>query len=174
MAFIITPETRVGEMLAAYPETEAVLVKLAPAFAKLSNPLLRKTIAKVTTLAQAAKIGGVPFRDLIDRLRQVVGQPLMSDYSADMPETQAAPQHAPDWACAARAQRHIDADALLQRGGQPLESVQRALAEMQSGEVLSVSSGFYPAPLIDVLRKAGHNVFCQSTERQSVTYVRRS
>lgn len=38
----ITPATRVGELLDAYPELEEVLVAAAPPFARLANPVLRR------------------------------------------------------------------------------------------------------------------------------------
>ena len=54
---LITPETKVGALLDAYPELEAVLIELAPPFRKLKNPVLRRTVARLTSLAQAAKVG---------------------------------------------------------------------------------------------------------------------
>lgn len=53
---IITPHTKVSELLDAYPELEPILLELSPAFEKLKNPLLRKTIARFTTLKHAASI----------------------------------------------------------------------------------------------------------------------
>src|ERR1051326_2862002 len=75
MSLTIDPETTVGAWLEAYPEVESVLVEMAPAFAKLRNPVVRRTVAKVATLEQAAKIGGVSLRAMIRRLRGVTGQP---------------------------------------------------------------------------------------------------
>jgi hypothetical protein len=43
----IGPETTVGALLEAYPELERVLMEMAPAFAKLRNPVVRRTVAKV-------------------------------------------------------------------------------------------------------------------------------
>ena len=48
----ISPKTKVGELLDAYPELENVLMAMSPAFEKLKNPILRKTVAKVATLQQ--------------------------------------------------------------------------------------------------------------------------
>ena len=50
MSLLIGPETTVGAMIEAYPELESVLVEMAPAFAKLRNPVVRRTVAKVATL----------------------------------------------------------------------------------------------------------------------------
>lgn len=41
----ITPETKLKDILDTYPELERVLLEISPAFAKLQNPLLRKTVA---------------------------------------------------------------------------------------------------------------------------------
>ena len=92
-----------------------------------------------------------------------------STANPDSPSPSAEDQ--PDWARTERVQHHIDADGLLQRGERPLKLVLRTVAEAKSGEVISVSSGFYPA-LIDLLRKAGHSVFFQSSGNR--TFIRRS
>ena len=59
MSLPINPETRVGALLEAYPGIDEVLISWVPAFAKLRNPMLRKTVAKVATLEQAARIGAL-------------------------------------------------------------------------------------------------------------------
>jgi hypothetical protein len=56
----ITPETKIAALLEAYPELEPVLIATAPAFNKLSNPVLRRTIARVTSLRRAAEVAGLP------------------------------------------------------------------------------------------------------------------
>lgn len=72
-ALLITPKTRVGELLDTYPELEPVLMDLAPAFKKLQNPVIRKTVGKVATLQQAAAIGNVSLSEIINTLRLEVG-----------------------------------------------------------------------------------------------------
>ncbi len=49
---IITPKTKIYDLLEAYPELEDLLISMAPEFVKLKNPLLRKTIAKVANISQ--------------------------------------------------------------------------------------------------------------------------
>ena len=68
--FEITPETKVGELLNNYPQLEDTLITIAPVLKKLKNPVLRRTVAKVTSLRQAAKVGNVPLADMINRLRK--------------------------------------------------------------------------------------------------------
>jgi hypothetical protein len=91
---------KVGELLEAYPDLEATLIGLAPEFAKLRNPILRRTVAKVATLHQAARIGGLDVRELVRTLRAAAGQPV-EDRVATPPLVAAAPGGA-DSAAAAR------------------------------------------------------------------------
>ncbi|MFV1959625.1 MAG: DUF1858 domain-containing protein, partial [Planctomycetota bacterium] len=83
----ITPETKVAHLLDAYPDLEAVLIELAPAFERLRNPILRRTVARLTTLERAAGIAGLDARTLVRRLREAAGQPLPED---DAPAARAA------------------------------------------------------------------------------------
>jgi hypothetical protein len=70
----ITKDTRVAELLRDYPETEELLINMAPPFKKLRNPLLRRSVARVATLSQAAGVARLPASVLVDRLRDAVGQ----------------------------------------------------------------------------------------------------
>ncbi|MCP5064426.1 MAG: DUF1858 domain-containing protein, partial [Ignavibacteriae bacterium] len=70
----ITPETKVGDLLDNYPELEEKLIEIAPPFRRLKNKVLRKTVAKITTLKQAAKVGNIPLSDLVNKLRGAAGQ----------------------------------------------------------------------------------------------------
>ncbi len=67
--------TKVGELLDAYPKLEEELIRINPKFKKLKNPILRRTVAKIATLAQAAKVGGMDPVELVNLLRKAVGQP---------------------------------------------------------------------------------------------------
>ena len=51
---VITPKTKVMQLLDAYPALESLLIETIPAFEKLRNPVLRKTVARITSLQQAA------------------------------------------------------------------------------------------------------------------------
>ena len=44
---IISPKTKVLQLIETYPQLEDVLIEYAPAFKKLKNPVLRKTVAKI-------------------------------------------------------------------------------------------------------------------------------
>lgn len=173
----ITPDTRVAELLDAYPSLEDVLIQQAPAFKALKNPVLRRTVAKVATLSQAARVGGVPVRRLIVALRRAAGQPVDevkgdSGSSVDS-EISAENTAAPDWLDESKVHVTIDADALLATGESPLAKVQHALRELSDGEIIRITSNFRPEPLIDTLQKRSiptHVVHCQPNAYH--TYVR--
>jgi hypothetical protein len=78
-ALLITPKTRVGELLDTYPALEPVLMDLASAFKKLQNPVLRRTVGKVATLQQAAALGRESLSEIINTLRLEVGQALFDE-----------------------------------------------------------------------------------------------
>ncbi|MFH0843803.1 MAG: DUF1858 domain-containing protein [Bacteroidota bacterium] len=50
---LITPKTKVLQLIETFPELEEVLINAVPAFEKLKNPVLRKTVARIATLQQA-------------------------------------------------------------------------------------------------------------------------
>ena len=152
MSLSITPETTIGALLEAYPHLESTLIDLAPAFAKLRNPVIRRTVAKVATLEQAAKIGGVSLQTMILKLRQVTG-----DGGTDLPvaETLQADDDAPTWLMHGRVIEEIDADSMLERGVHPVGKVREAIGKLGAGEVVMLRSSFRPEPLIETMRRAG-------------------
>lgn len=149
----ITPATRVGELLDAYPELEEVLIAAAPPFAKLANPVLRRTIARVTSLERAAQVGGIPVRDLVLRLREAAGLASADDLPADE-EAANADGPAP-WVDAARVRWTVDADVLLENGTHPISEVQRRALALEGDDVGLIRSSFRPAPLIELLEGQG-------------------
>jgi len=152
MSLAITPETTVGALLEAYPEVEGVFVEMAPAFAKLRNPVVRRTVAKVATLEQAAKIGGVSLQAMILRLRDVTGQG-----GPDLPVLQPRQDAGGDssWLTGGRVVQEIDAGTILERGVHPIGKIREAVGVLGPGEVVVLRSSFRPQPLIETMRRAG-------------------
>ncbi len=145
---LITPHTKIGELLAAYPQLEDVLVEAAPAFKKLRNPILRKTIAKVTSLAQAARVGGVSVVELVGRLRREIGQPEFAGAEKDAAAAD-YPAEPPSWYDESRIVETLDARLLIDSGEQPIGRVLRELDELREGQIYQLITPFEPAPLID-------------------------
>lgn len=147
---IITPKTKVAELIGAYPDLEQALIEYVPAFEKLKNPLLRRTVARITTLQQAAVIGGVKVEDLINRLRQAVGQDYFSGAAAVAYTTEQ-----PHWFAEARIAGGLDARGMLAAGEQPVNQVIADLQALAQGDIYKLVAPFMPAPLVDKASSLG-------------------
>lgn len=146
---IITPETKVGDLLAHYPDLEGVLVELSPAYQALKNPVLRRTVARVATLRQVARVGGVPLGTLIRRLRTAAGQP------DEIPVSDAGEAGIrPAWT-STDPWRTWDARPTIEAGGHPMEQVMKDLAALPPERVYVLITPFVPAPLMDLAANKG-------------------
>ncbi|HYQ57715.1 MAG TPA: DUF1858 domain-containing protein [Draconibacterium sp.] len=143
---IITPKTKIFDLLEAYPQLENVLINAAPPFKKLRNPVLRKTIAKITTLSQAATIGGLNVEELINKLRSEVGQRNVDGVS-DERENYTTTQ--PEWFDENKIAESIDIREMLNAGEQPVHEVMSAIKKLNENEILKVIAPFIPSPLLD-------------------------
>ncbi len=155
---LITPQTKVGELLKAYPQLEEVLIEVAPAFKKLRNPVLRRTVAKVTSLAQAARVGGVSVAELVQQLRNEVGQGKFAEAEMGVSAGE-YPMEPPYWYDESRIVETLDARPMIDSGEQPIGRVLRELDKLQDGQIYELITPFEPAPLIDKARARGMSVW---------------
>ena len=147
---IITPKTKVLELIENYPQLEDVLIEIAPAFKKLKNPVLRRTVAKIATLQQAASIGGVKTEELINRLRKEVGQDLISGEVGSQYNYQK-----PDWFSEEKIANRFNAAEILAAGEHPVNQVIADLKKLGKNEIYELTAPFLPAPLIDKATSLG-------------------
>jgi hypothetical protein len=154
---MITPETKVGEVLDTYPELEELLIEIAPPFRKLHNPVLRKTVARVTSLRQAAKVGGVPIGEMINKLRLALGQETIE---VDSDRTSGEGTERPAWLENRPIWKSLDARPLIESGQEPLGMVMTDLSALPPKQLYELIAPFEPAPLIDRARKRGFETYC--------------
>lgn len=158
---LINPGMKVAALLDAWPELEDVLIAQAPEFKKLRNPILRRTVAKVATLEQAAGIAGISARDLVVALRRAVGQPV--DEAIEAGGAPGAVDEAPpSWFDPAKVVRTIDADAMLAAHQAPLSVVFAAASSLGPHEILEVTAAFRPVPLLESLQKQGQRCYVRA------------
>ena len=147
---IITPRTKILQLLQTYPELEEILIQTIPVFEKLRNPVLRKTVASVTNLQQAATIGHIRVENLINTLRQAAGQDAIQDeseshYIVDKPS----------WFDEEMIAQELDARSMLAVGEHPVNQVMADLANLKDKEIFKLTTPFLPAPLIDKASSLG-------------------
>lgn len=147
---IISPKTKVLQLIEAYPQLEEVLIGYVPAFEKLKNPVLRKTVAKIATLQQAAAIGNVKVEELINVLRKAVGQELITNLDDATFNTAK-----PDWFIPDSIIKELDIREMLNSGEQPVNQVMADLNELDTGKIYKIVSPFITAPLIDKASSLG-------------------
>jgi hypothetical protein len=145
---IITPKTKIIDLIAEYPETEQLLMEINPAFRQLGNPLLRKTVARLATLQQAALAGGMKVEELVNQLRRATGSQEIPDLSGELSDSPTSAE-VPGWFDPDRVQHTLDAREMLNRGEHPVANVLASLHEISGSDLYCLVAPFYPAPLID-------------------------
>jgi len=154
--FQLTPETKIGALLDQYPQLEDVLIKMAPEFKKLRNPVLRRTVAKVATVRQVAALGKVSLPEMINRLRAEAGiqEKFISNGSVKTPT-----KDKPSWLSESKIVSSLDIRPLLESGQEPIQRVLRECQNLKSNEIYELTSPFLPAPLIEQAEKQGYLVW---------------
>lgn len=167
---IITPDTKILEMITAYPQLEDKLIELAPAFSKLTVPFLRKTVARVTTLRQAAVVGGLSLSDLIVALRKEINQ----DSSEILNDTNNVEQTMPEWVNTFKKKDEYDAIPDINQGMHPLGKVVAETAGLGKDEYYLLITNFIPKPLIDTLANKGFESYTNKLDEiRFGTYIRK-
>jgi len=142
---IITPKTKVFDIIEAYPELEDILIAYVPTFEKLKNPVLRRTVGKVANLQQAAIIGNVNVGLLVNQLRQEIGQNAEEIIS----ENQQYNYQKPEWFDQNKLTVQFDVREMLANGEHPVAQVMEDLKKQKDDEIYQLIAPFLPVPLID-------------------------
>jgi hypothetical protein len=164
----ISPKTKVGELLDAYPDVEPVLMAMSPAFEKLKNPILRKTVAKVATLQQVSVVGGVNIDEMIRILRKHAGQDDVNPghYNHLDPDTDI-----PDWFNDAKIKERFDATPVINAGESPMKEILHQTSLLKQGEIFELQTPFTPAPIIDMLRERKFKIHTIVNNSNVLTYI---
>jgi hypothetical protein len=156
----IDPSTVVHDLLENYPELEEKLITLAPPFEKLKNPFLRKSVAKVATLKHISLVGNIPLKELIDRLRETVGQPRLDetfvdeDYFSDEP----------DWFSADKVAVSVNESEIDNPNEMTLNAILKEARNVEKGNIIELITTFLPAPGIDLLKSKGFLVWTKKED----------
>ncbi len=168
----ITPDLKIGALLDAYPDLENVLIGIAPAFKKLRNPVLRRTVARLTTLRQAAQVGGVSLGETIRTLRSAAG--IAQEWNDEEPVVSDKPPR-PEWLDDGTLIETFDAREMIEGGGHPLPVAMAAVHKLEPGQIYAIVTPFTPAPMIDMVRKEGYETWTvQEGAEKFITYFRRT
>lgn len=167
---IISPKTKVGQLLDAYPHLESVLMGLSPAFEKLKNPVLRKTVARVATLQQIAVVGGLAVDSIVSRLRQEAEQDSDEEVFSGSEYITA---DAPEWFDKKKITAMLDAKPVINSGGSPMQEIIQRTGLLKPGEIFELETPFVPAPIIDMLKSKGFRTWSIQKGEVVTSYISR-
>jgi hypothetical protein len=170
----ITSQSKLFDVLEAYPFLESQIINIAPPFQNLKNPVLRRTVGKIATLEKVAQVGGMDVTKLVNTLRRAVGQEEVGA-EAGSPLMIAIPrlESDPDW-IAGEPQFTVNGTEMLQRGEVPLGRVNELLGQLEAGRYLLLATNFEPVPILDAMQKQSRKVFHKShpdTPAQWFTFI---
>src|SRR5512147_2749408 len=140
----ITAQSKLFDILEAYPFLEPQIINIAPPFQNLKNPVLRRTVGKIATLEKVAQVGGMDSDKLVNTLRRAVGQDELGTESTSR-LTVVIPRLSddPDW-IAGEPQFTINGTEMLQHGEVPLGRVNELLGQLEPGSYLLLVTNFEP------------------------------
>jgi TusA-related sulfurtransferase len=160
----ILPSTTVHELLTAYPELEEKLIGIAPPFKKLQNPLLRKSIAKVATIKNISSVGNIPLEELVNKLREEVGQ----FESNESFEDEKYFSSEPSWFSIDKVSNSIVEEEVEDSDKMTVVTVLREARKLRRGEIIELITTFLPAPGIDIMRSKGYSVWTTKDEGNTI------
>ena len=160
----ITPSTTVDELLRAYPDLEERLINIAPPFKKLQNPLLRRSIAKVATIKNIASVGNIPLDDLVNKLREEVGQSKNNESYEDEAYFTAMPE----WYSTDKVAVSIIEEDVEDQDKMTVVTVLREAKKLKKGEIIELITTFLPAPGIDSMRAKGFSVWTTRSDESTI------
>ncbi|WP_281950725.1 DUF1858 domain-containing protein [Nitrosophilus kaiyonis] len=163
----ITLETKIYDLLKEYPFMEDKLIEINPKFKKLKNPVLRRTVARIASIKQAAIVGGMDPVDLLNKIRKEVGlEPI--DIKIETKKS----EEIPDWITKEPVEI-LDGNKLLEEGKNPLAHINKIIKNLKSGEIILLKTDFKPEPLIEEFRKKGDEVYCvKESDKEYLTYIK--
>jgi hypothetical protein len=173
----VAPGDRVSDVIARDEALVDVFVRAAPHFSKLRNRAMRRVMARLITVEQAARTAGIAPEKLVRDLNSALGFTGNADDAVPRAaanematgdaepgpggrgqpgdggreEAGAVPPRRP----ADAPVREVDVREDLRAGNEPFSKIMAAVAELGDREILRLRTTFEPVPLFTVLGKRG-------------------
>jgi uncharacterized protein (DUF2249 family) len=144
----------VSDVLARDEQLVDVFVRQAPHFAKLRNRGMRRVMARLITVEQAARTANIPVDRLVRELNAALGidgndrpRPLPPESNRRAGEARRHPASASVF--------DLDVREDLRSGREPFSRIMSAVANLRDDQLLRLRATFEPVPLFTVLGKRG-------------------
>ncbi|MEX2572096.1 MAG: DUF2249 domain-containing protein [Gemmatimonadota bacterium] len=162
---VIRRDDRVADVISRNGGVLEALVAASPIFQRLRNPLMRRTMGRLATIEQAARVAGLDPDELVSRLNGVMGgsgaaqcqDDLHADELDKEDDVTRTDGRLPTALAAMGEERILDLDVRenLRNGEEPFSRIMAARREVPSGGVLRLRAIFEPVPLYAVMAKQG-------------------
>ena len=150
---------RVSDVLARDEALVEVFVRHSAHFEKLRNRALRRAMARLVTVEQAARVAGVELDVLLRDLNEAAG----ATTSTHPAHTGSTPLGQADVSTVPTPGRRpgdlpevlLDLRDDMRSGREPFSSIMTAVRDLEDGQVLRLRTIFEPVPLFAVMAKRG-------------------
>jgi len=166
----INSTTKIAALIKADPKVIDVIASINKHFKKLQNPILRKVLAARITIADAAKVGGVPVAVFYEKLALL---------GFEIEENEEV-QNKQDNKMESRDNKEIkhlvslDVRPILEGGTDPFKAIMGAVKTLKLEETLEIINSFEPIPLIHKLKEKGYDSWTKRSEEGVVfTYFKK-
>jgi len=156
----INSATKIAALIKADPRVIDEIASINKHFRKLKNPILRKVLAARITIADAAKVGGVPVTVFYEKL-----EPLGFEI-----EEKEVEQYIQDNTMESTDNKEIkhlvslDVRPILEGGTDPFKAIMGAVKELKTKETLEIINSFEPIPLIHKLKEKGYDSWTKRSD----------
>lgn len=156
----IVATDRVSDVLARDEALVEVFIRHAPQFTKLRSRTMRRVMARLVTVEQAARMGRVDVELLVRDLNDALGverAPREARSAARPAAPRPAPLFpaAPDGPPSGRTIVEVDVREDLRAGREPFSRIMAAVSALPPGEMLLIRAIFEPVPLFAALARRG-------------------
>jgi hypothetical protein len=143
-----------------------VVASHSPQLAKLRHSPMRRIMARVTTVAQAARLCRMSTDALLRDLNHAIGIDTASGVAASTESSDASEEAAVTQSAMPSSLAVVELDVRdeLSKGGEPFSRIMGAVAGLAEREVLHLRAPFEPVPLFAVMQKRG---FAHRTEQHA-------
>lgn len=156
---VISRTDRVSTVIARDESLIDVFISLSPAFERLRVAGMRKVMARLVTVEQAARMAGVDADELVARLNghATTGAGMMSPTDEGIGVMTTDAEARPKALAGIPADRIVEVDVRdeLRAGREPFSHIMGALRTVPPGGAFSVRAIFEPVPLYAVMKKQG-------------------
>lgn len=165
----ISSNTNIAKIIKENKQAIDVISTINPHFKKLKNPILRKLLASMVTVEQAAKIGGVPSSVILNKLAEI-GFTIMENPMQENSED----SNTFSFQVNRNKLFTLDVRPYIQKEEDPFAIIMKGIKQLPSDYTFLLINSFEPVPLISLLKKKGYEAYVKKINNELYeTYFQR-